>query len=101
MSDEKDERLDNDIARGNEARSLLANQLLQETLAMMKKEVIDKWAACPARDVKGREWLWQFYQNTLKFEEKLTEVLNTGKLAFQEKQMSLMEKVRSFTRRQA
>ena len=101
MADERDEKLDEQIARGSEARALLANKMLQETLALMKHEVIEKWAACPARDVKGREWLWQFYQSTLKFEEKLVEVMNTGKLSFQEKQMSLMEKVRSFTRRQA
>ena len=96
-----EERLDRDIARGNEAKALLANELLRDTLELMKKEIIEKWAACPARDAEGKEWLWQFYQTTLKFEEKLTEVLNTGKLAFQEKQISLMEKVKSFTRRKA
>lgn len=96
-----EEKLDNDIARGNEAKALLANALLRETLELMKREIVDKWAACPARDAEGKEWLWQFYQTTMKFEEKLTEVMNTGKLAFQEKQFSLMEKVKSFTRRKA
>ena len=94
-----DERLDENIARGNEAKALLANQLLRETLEMMKKEIVEKWAACPARDAEGKEWLWQFYQTTIKFEEKLAEVVNTGKLSFQEKQMSLLDKVKGFTRR--
>ena len=91
--------LDEKIARGNEARAILANPVFQDSLQRMKQEIVEKWSACPARDTEGREWLWQHYQVALKFEETLTEVLNTGKVALQEKELSLADKVRGFTRR--
>ena len=91
--------LDEKIARGNEARAILTNPVFQDSIDRMKKEIVEKWAACPARDTDGREWLWQHYQVALKFEETLVEVLNTGKVALQEKELSLADKVRGFTRR--
>lgn len=99
MSDERKEKLNQEIARGHEARAILTAPLYVESMGRLKKEIIDKWAACPARDTEGREWLWQHYQVALKFEETLTEVLNTGKLALKEREMSLAEKVTQGLRR--
>lgn len=91
--------LDQKIAHGNEARAVLNNPAFKDAMQKMKQEVIDRWAACPARDTEGREWLWQHYQVALKFEETLVEALNTGKLALQEKELSLADKARNFVRR--
>lgn len=91
--------LDEKIARGNEARVILNNPVFVDSISRLKQEIVDKWAACPARDSEGREWLWQHYQVAMKFEETLTEVLNTGKVALQEKELSLADKVKGFTRR--
>lgn len=99
MSDERKEQNEREIARGFQARAILADPLFAESMKRMKQEIIDKWAACPARDTEGREWLWQHYQVALKFEETLTEVLNTGKLALKEREMSLAEKVTERIRR--
>jgi len=91
--------LDEKIARGNEARAVLTNPVFIDSMDRLKKEIVEKWAACPARDTEGREWLWQHYQVALKFEETLTEVLNTGKLALQERELSMAEKTKKFVRR--
>lgn len=99
MSEERKEQNDREIARGFQARAILSDPLFAESMKRMKQEIIDKWAACPARDTAGREWLWQHYQVALKFEETLTEVLNTGKLALKEREMSLAEKVTERIRR--
>lgn len=92
MEAEREAKLEQEIARSNDARFITENPLFKESMAKLKQGVIDLWAACPARDTPGREWLWQHYQVALKFEETLTEVLNTGKLAVKEREMSLAEK---------
>lgn len=99
MDAERKAKNEAEIARGHEAAAIINAPLFAESMARMKKEIVDKWAACPARDTEGREWLWQHYQVALKFEEALTEVLNTGKLAVREREMSLAERVKSAVRR--
>jgi len=99
MSPERQEQLDREEARGHQARAIINDPLFVESIARLKKEIIDKWAACPARDTEGREWLWQHYQVALKFEETINEVLNTGKLALKERELSTVDKVRAVFRR--
>ncbi len=91
--------LDEKIARGNEANQILNSHVFRDSMSKMRQEIVDKWAACPARDKEAREWLWNHYQVALKFEEILVEVMNTGKMALQEKELSLAEKVKGFARR--
>lgn len=93
MTPERQQQLEQEIARSREAEQIVNTPIFAESMAKMKKDIIDKWAACPARDTAGREWLWQHYQVALKFEESFIEVLNTGKLALKEREMSLAEKV--------
>lgn len=99
MSPERKEQNDAEIARSRQAQALISDPLFAETFKNLKQEIIDKWAACPARDTEGREWLWQHYQVALKFEETLTSALNTGKLALKEREMSLVERAVSIVRR--
>ena len=68
-------------ARGHNAFSLLENELLQETLAAIDKEVMEQWIACPARDKEGKEALWQLIKTSRKFKDILTGYIQTGKLA--------------------
>tara|TARA_R110000868_G_scaffold51340_2_gene162946 strand:- start:28 stop:312 length:285 start_codon:yes stop_codon:yes gene_type:complete len=83
-----------EMQRGAQARAITTDPLFIESLAKLKSEVIDKWAACPARDTEGREWLWQHYQVTLKFEQIFQEIINTGKMATQmQKERTLADKV--------
>lgn len=99
MSPERAEKNEQELARSREAQQILNTPIYAESMARMKQEIIDKWAACPARDTEGREWLWQHYQVALKFEETLAEVMNTGKLALAERQMSVVEKIKNVVRR--
>lgn len=99
MSPERAEQLEAEIARSRNAQAILDDPLFKDAFGKMKQGIIDKWAACPARDTEGREWLWQHYQVALKFEEALTEALNTGKLALKERQLSTVEKIKQAIRR--
>lgn len=92
-ADDLQKKLEEGIARGNEARFIIENPIYAESMAKMKQQIVDLWAACPARDSAGREWLWNHYQAALKFEQSLQEVLNTGMLAIRERELSLAEKV--------
>ena len=84
-----------ELQRGAQAQSLLNDPIIRDALAAIKTQVIDQWAACPARDTEGREWLWRHYQVALKFEEALQEVINTGKLArAMEREQSVTDKIR-------
>jgi hypothetical protein len=84
-----------EIQRADEAARIMGSALYQEAMRKLKQTVIDQWGAAPARDTEGREWLWQHYQVTLKFEELLTEILNTGKLSRAlERERSIGERVR-------
>lgn len=93
MSEERKDKVEAEIARGFQARSIINDSIFQDSMKRLKDEIVEKWAACPARDTAGREWLWQHYQVALKFEELLTTVLNTGKMAIKEREMSLTEKL--------
>lgn len=67
--------------RGAEAQMLLDNQLLQDALSAIDKEVFDQWMACPARDKEGKEALWQLAKTAQKFRGIFTGYIETGKLA--------------------
>jgi hypothetical protein len=99
VSPERAEKNEAELSRYREAQQIVNTPLYAESMAKMKQGIIDKWAACPARDTEGREWLWQHYQVALKFEETLAEVLNTGKLALKERELSVVDKVRNAIRR--
>ncbi|MGH8743193.1 MAG: hypothetical protein ACREUY_02850 [Burkholderiales bacterium] len=93
MSAERQEKNEQEIARSREAQQIMNTPIFVESMAKLKQGIIDLWAACPARDTPGREWLWQHYQVALRFEEELNTILNTGKLALKEREMSLAERV--------
>lgn len=76
MSTEHDE-----ITRAEAAKRILAEPLLAEALDTIEREIVDMWAACPARDVEGREELWKFNATARKFRALLLGYIETGKLA--------------------
>lgn len=99
MTPERQVQNEKEIARAREAEQIVNTPVYRDSMAQMKQEIIDKWAACPARDTEGREWLWQHYQVALKFEEALKTVMNTGKMAIAERELSLVEKAVRIVRR--
>lgn len=67
--------------RGDEARRLLDNEVLQEALNAIESEVVSQWEQCPARDKEGKEALWQLLKTSKKFRRLLTGYVETGNLA--------------------
>jgi len=67
--------------RGDEARRLLENEVLQAALDAIESEVVNQWEQCPARDKDGKEALWQLLKTSKKFRRLLTGYVETGNLA--------------------
>jgi len=94
-----------DKVRGEYAGQILGNPVFASACEVMKKEVIQLWADCPARDTEGKEYLWQLYRNTVKFENVFRGYVESGKLALErEKQeqsslRNVQDKVTKFFRR--
>ena len=82
--------------RGQVALQLLENELLQEALDAIDREVMEQWIGCPARDKEGKEALWQLIKTSRKFREVLNGYIDTGKLA---KHMLAQYEEKSFLRR--
>lgn len=70
-----------DQERGRQAAELLAHPLLAEALAAIEAEVVQQWEQCPARDMEGKEALWQLKKTATKFRGLLTGYIQSGKLA--------------------
>lgn len=82
-----------EVLRGERAKQLLADPLLNEAFAHCKAAVLEAWETTPARDVEAREWLWKLYHATLKAENMFRGYVDTGKLADFNLQQSLKDKV--------
>lgn len=86
--------------RSELSAQLLANPALKLALEDLRKKTVEQWAACPARDTEGREWLWMFYQNTMRFEDVLKGYLAEGKIDdFNKRQDSFIKNVTSLFKR--
>ncbi len=83
-----------EIARSEAAKRIYEDPLFKEALNLVRQEILDKWSSTPARDVEGREWLWQLHQSANKFELVFLGWMETGKLAELGKERSLMQKIR-------
>jgi hypothetical protein len=81
-----------ETVRADAAKQLLGNPTFEMAIKAMKDEVIAQWAVVPARDTQAREWLWMFYQNTMKFEDMLRGYVATGKLVMAQRQSESVAK---------
>lgn len=90
---EREIHLKNESVRGRKAFQIITDELYVECMKNLKDEIISKWAACPARDTDGREWLWQHYQVALRFENILADILETGKMADMSLKQNAVQKV--------
>lgn len=82
--------------KGQISQSLLENELLNEALDAIEKEVVGQWAECPARDKEGKEALWQLMKTSQKFRRILEGYVQTGKLATE--QLKAFEEKRGIRR---
>lgn len=79
MVDEHKLLRDQNRALGAEA--LLNNDLFNEALKSIERDLIDAWKATPARDTDGRERCWSAIQQLGKIKGYVETVLRDGKLA--------------------
>ena len=52
--------LEQRLYEGDRAREVLENEAFIAAFDATEKEVIEQWTNSPARDVEGREKLWQY-----------------------------------------
>lgn len=79
--DERKTRLRDTALRGVDARQVLENPAYQAAMKAMKDQITKEWAECPVRDVEGQKLLLQLHKLAVKFENMLSGMVETGKLA--------------------
>ena len=67
-------------ARGDAATRVLSDPVVKEAIETLKREIIEQWAATPARDTEGREWVWRHYKVAERFEGMLMGFAEAGRL---------------------
>jgi len=68
-----------DEQRGQNAKALLDDPLLQKALDASRLAIVDEWA--DTREEKGREYLWMLHRASVKFEEILFGWIQAGEIA--------------------
>lgn len=81
-----------EIIRGEEADRIINAPVFIEAMEKIKSHIVEQWGAASAKDTQSREWLWHHYQAALRFEEILTSVMNTGKMAALKKTETVRDK---------
>lgn len=72
---------DEEIRRGDEAKRLIEHPLVVEAFEICRQDIMDTWAASPARDTEGRETLWLTLKCLNKVHAQLESVMSTGQMA--------------------
>lgn len=67
--------------RGQRARRLLADPLLQESFAAVERAIRDAWAATADDQERARERLWLMQRLLGRLKAELESVVETGRLA--------------------
>lgn len=67
-------------ARADAALRVLSDPVVKEAIEAYKTAIIEQWAATPARDTEGREWVWRHFKVAEGFEEMLKGFVTAGKM---------------------
>jgi len=70
------------ISKGQQAARILDDPVVKEAIDTIKQEIVEQWAATPARDAEGREWVWRHYKVAERFEAMLRGYIETGRIEF-------------------
>ena len=73
--------LNKQISRGQKAKELLEEPLLQDSLKAIRNKLDTEWKNSPMRDVEGREKIFFLVKAIDELEAMLISELETGKLA--------------------
>jgi len=72
------------ISRGQRAKELLEDPLLQDSLKAIRNKLDTEWKNSPLRDVEGREKIFFLVKAIDELEAMLISEMETGKLASQQ-----------------
>jgi hypothetical protein len=70
-----------DRDRANRAQQLLDNDLFNEAITSIERDLMGAWKNSPARDTDGRERCFAAVQQLGKIKDYFQSVLNDGKMA--------------------
>jgi hypothetical protein len=73
--------LQKQISRGQQAKDILENPLLQDSLKAIRNKLDTEWKNSPLRDVEGREKIFFLVKAIDELEVMLISEMETGKLA--------------------
>lgn len=73
--------LQKQISRGQKAKELLEEPLLQDSLKAIRNKLDTEWKNSPLRDVEGREKIFFLVKAIDELEAMLISEMETGKLA--------------------
>jgi hypothetical protein len=76
--------LQKQVSRGQQAKELLENPLLQDSLKAIRNKLDTEWKNSPLRDVEGREKIFFLVKALDELEAMLISEMETGKLASQQ-----------------
>lgn len=76
-----EDKLQSAITRGQQAKALLDNEMLQEAFRKLEDDYTAAWKTWAAADTAGRERLWMAMNVLGKVRDHLGRVLADGKLA--------------------
>jgi hypothetical protein len=76
--------LQKQVSRGQQAKELLENPLLQDSLKAIRNKLDTEWKNSPLRDVEGREKIFFLVKALDELEVMLISEMETGKLASQQ-----------------
>jgi hypothetical protein len=79
-----EDKLHRDVDRGERAKALIENDLLQEAFARLEADYIAAWRSSPARDTDARERLWQAVNVLGLVRAHIAVMVSSGKLAQRE-----------------
>ncbi len=82
------------VARAHQAERLLKDPLLREAFDMVLAALHTAWENSPARDVDGREQLWQRIKATKDARGYLEQAVNDGKVTLHSMELREQEKRR-------
>jgi|TARA_Y100000389_G_scaffold37566_1_gene31878 hypothetical protein len=81
MDNQEKTKLYQEQSQANKAKSILENELFQESIDKLKKLYSESLFNTGAAETNTREKLWMAYQIVGKVEQHFKELVETGKLA--------------------
>ena len=70
-----------EVWRAERAKQLLNEPLIKEALDAIESLLIEQWSATPIKDQEMREKIWMMFNIKRNFVQRMTEHIETGKIA--------------------